>query len=121
LMYWAIQSSGFGFWFYCLTFPFLLGVLVIALSAGGSSARWLFVDVHQKPGEKPARITFGFPVPLRFLAWILRTFGHHIHGLRQQENASELVEMLEKTVSSKTPLIVNVDDDDGEKVRLYIG
>ena len=121
LMYWAIQGSGFGFWFYCLTFPFLLGVLLIALSAGGTSARWLFVDVRQKPGEKPARITFGFPVPLRFLAWILRTFGHHIRGFHQQENASELVEMLEKTVSSKSPLIVNVDDDDGEKVRLYIG
>ena len=38
LMYWAMQSSGFGFWFYCLTFPFLLGVLLIALSAGSSHA-----------------------------------------------------------------------------------
>jgi len=121
LMFWAIQGSGFGFWFYCLTFPFLLGVFIIAISAGGTASRWLFVDVRQKPGEKPARITFGFPVPLRFLAWGLRTFGHHIHGLSSRENASELVEMLEKTVSSKSPLIVNVDDDDGEKVRLYIG
>ncbi len=50
LMYWAMQSSGFGFWFYCLTFPFLLGVLLIALSAGGMSSRWLFVDVHQRAG-----------------------------------------------------------------------
>jgi hypothetical protein len=120
LMYWAMQSSGFGFWFYCLTFPFLLGVLLIALSAGGMNSRWLFVDVRQKPGEKPERITFGFPVPLRFLSWGLRTFGHHIRGLNSRENVSELVEMLDKTVSSKSPLIVNVDDD-GEKVRLYIG
>ena len=35
LMYWSIESSGFGFWFYCLTFPFLFGVLLIAISAGG--------------------------------------------------------------------------------------
>ena len=64
LMYYSIESSGFGFWFYCLTFPFLLGVFVVAISAGGMNFRWLFVDVHQKPGEKPERITLGFPVPL---------------------------------------------------------
>ena len=121
LMYWAIQSSGFGFWFYCLTFPFMLSVLLIALSAGGTASRWLFVDIHQKPGEKPSRITFGFPIPLRLVSWIVRTFGDHIHGLGSKENAHELVEMLDKTVSSKTPLIVNVDDDDGEKVKVYIG
>lgn len=121
LMYWAMQSSGFGFWFYCLTFPFLLGVLLIALSAGGMSGRWLFVDVHQKPGEKPERITFGFPIPLRLLSWILRTFGHHIHGLGSRENASNLAEMLDQSISSSSPLIINVDDEDGEKVRVYIG
>ncbi len=121
LMFSAMQTSGFGFWFYCLTFPFIFGVLLIALSAGGRYARWLFVDIQQKPGETPARITFGFPVPLGFAAWVLRNFGHRIKGLGSPENARQIAAMLNETISSDSPLIVNVDDEDGEKVRVYIG
>lgn len=121
LMFSAIQNQGFGFWFYCLSFPFLFGVLLMALSAGGRYARWLFVDVRQKPGETPGRITFGLPVPLGFVAWVLRNFGHRIKGLDQPDAAREMADMLNKTISSDTPLIINVDDDDGEKVRVYIG
>ncbi|RJP54371.1 MAG: hypothetical protein C4583_02750 [Anaerolineaceae bacterium] len=121
LMYWAMQTSGFGFWFYCLTFPFLFGVLLIALSSGGLSSRWLFVDVHQKPGEKPGRITLGFPVPLGLVGWAFRNFGHHIHGM-DREKADQIAEMIQATASSKSPLIVNAqDDEDGERVMVYIG
>jgi hypothetical protein len=121
LMYWAMQSSGFGFWFYCLTFPFLLGVLLIALSAGGMSTRWLFVDVRQKPGEKPERITLGFPAPLGLVSWFMRNFGHHIQGM-DREKAEQIAEMIKMTASSKLPLIVNAqDDEDGERVMVYIG
>lgn len=121
LMYWAMQSSGFGFWFYCLTFPFLLGVLLIAISAGGMSSRWLFVDVRQKPGEKPERITLGFPAPLGLVSWFMRNFGHHIQGM-DREKAGQIAEMIKMTASSKSPLIVNAqDDEDGERVMVYIG
>lgn len=121
LMFSAIQNQGFGFWFYCLSFPFLFGVLLMALSAGGRYARWLFVDVQQKPGETPGRITFGLPVPLGLVSWVLRNFGHRIKGLDNPDAAREMASMLDKTISSDTPLIINVDDDDGEKVRVYIG
>ncbi len=121
LMYWAMQSSGFGFWFYCLTFPFLFGVLLIALSAGGMSTRWLFVDVRQRPGEKPGRITLGFPAPLGLVGWAFRNFGHHIHGM-DREKAGQIAEMIKATAASKSPLIVNAqDDEDGERVMVYIG
>lgn len=121
LMYWAMQSSGFGFWFYCLTFPFLLGVFLIAISAGGMSSRWLFVDVHQKPGEKPERITLGFPAPLGLVSWFMRNFGHHIHGM-DRTKADTIADMIKATASSKSPLIVNAqDDEDGERVMVYIG
>lgn len=121
LMFSAIQNQGFGFWFYCLTFPFLFGVLLMALAAGGRYARWMFVDVRQKSGETPSRITFGFPIPLGFVSWVLRNFGHHIKGLDSHEAARDMATMMDKTISSDTPLIINVDDDDGEKVKLYIG
>jgi hypothetical protein len=121
LMFSAIQNSGFGFWFYCLTFPFLLGVLLIAISAGGMSTRWLFVDVRQRPGQKPERITLGFPAPLGLVSWFMRNFGHHMQGM-DREKANEIAEMIKMTASSKSPLIVNAqDDEDGERVMVYIG
>jgi hypothetical protein len=121
LMYWAMQSSGFGFWFYCLTFPLLFSVLLIALAAGGMSTRWLFVDVHQKPGDKPGRITLGFPAPLGLVGWFFRNFGHHIHGM-DRGKADQIAEMIKATAASKEPLIVNAqDDEDGERVMVYIG
>ena len=121
LMYSAFQSSGFGFWFYCLTFPFLLGVFVTALMSGSMSSRWLFVDVRQKPGQSPQRITLGFPIPLRLVAWGMRNFGGNIPGMSRDQAAS-VSELIAMTASSDTPLIVNAqDDEDGERVLVYIG
>lgn len=121
LMYWALQTSGINFWFYCAGLPFALGVLLIALAWASRSARWLFVNVEQKPGEKPRRIMLGFPLPLRLAAWFLRHFGHYIPDLKGTA-MDEVVEAVEASASMDTPLIVNVEDDeDGERVQVYIG
>ncbi|MDP2975156.1 MAG: hypothetical protein Q8N45_02970 [Anaerolineales bacterium] len=55
-MYWIMQGPGTNFWFYCLTLPLLLGVGIIAAAVGSQKARWIFVDVQQKPGDRPQRI-----------------------------------------------------------------
>src|SRR5690242_11888594 len=33
-MYSALQNSGYGFWFFCLSLPLFLGILLIVLGAG---------------------------------------------------------------------------------------
>jgi hypothetical protein len=74
--YWLfvlVQASNYGFWFVCAWVPLLLGVLMVALSAGGMDARWLYVNVDQEPGQRPQHITLGFPIPLGLLGWCLRT------------------------------------------------
>jgi hypothetical protein len=51
----------------------------------------------------------------------MRNFGHHIHGM-DREKAGQIAEMIKATASSKSPLIVNAqDDEDGERVMVYIG
>ena len=117
----AMQSAGFGFWFYCAWIPFSLGVLVIALAAGSRTSRWLFVHVKQAPGEKPENITFGFPLPLRFSAWILRNFGQMIPGMENVVGVDEILEALADTPVGDSTLIVDVHDDDGEEVQVFIG
>lgn len=117
------QSAGINFWFFCLMFPLLLGVLLIALGAGGQSSKWLYVNVdrHQSH-DGPRNITLGFPLPLGLTAWFLRTFGQNIHGL-ENTNVDEIIQVLNATGTSDAPLIVNVhnDEGEGEHVQVYIG
>ena len=46
-MYSIQQNAGLNFWFFCMTMPFLFGILLIVLGAGSGSARWLYVNVDR--------------------------------------------------------------------------
>ena len=120
-MYKVMSGPGMNFWFYCLTLPLLLGVLVMVAAVGSRRARWLFVDVHQKPGERPGRIFLGVPLPLKLAAWFLRNFGHKIDDLKGT-NVDEVIQIVESGLIGEEPLVVNVDEgEDGERVQVYIG
>ncbi|HTX91288.1 MAG TPA: hypothetical protein VMC09_08730 [Anaerolineales bacterium] len=120
-MFLILRGAGGNFWFYFMILPLFLGIAIIALGVGTRTARWIFVDVHQKPGEKPGRIFLGFPFPLKLAAWFLRTFGRSIPDLKKT-NVDEVIEVIETGFTGDQPLIVNVDEgDDGEKVQVYIG
>jgi len=123
---WGIYSvqmnSGMNFWFYCLLFPLFLGVLLIVIGAGGQSSRWLYVNVDRRYAhDGPRNITLGFPLPLGLTSWFLRTFGHNIQGMKNT-NVDDIIQILDATGKSGEPFIVNVnDDEDGERVQVYIG
>lgn len=123
LMFWAYQSSGFGFWFVCSWVPLLLGVGVMAMAWASRSARWLHLRVQQEPGEWPRTIAFSFPLPLRFAGWVLRTFGYFIPKVNDVDiDFDEMIQVLETSTNSDTPLYVEVDEGDGgETVQIYIG
>lgn len=122
-LYNLVRTSNFGFWFFFAWLPFLLGILIIAVSAGSRSSHWLFVKVQQAEGEWPRNIVLGFPLPLGLASWFLRNFGHNIE-IEGWDNTrvDEILELLSSGVSSKEPLIVNVDEGEGgERVQVYIG
>ncbi len=101
--------------------PLLFGVLLLALFAGSRTSRWLYVKVEQGKNEWPRNITLGLPLPLELASWFLRNFGHNIEGLRGT-NLDEIIRFVSEDVSSKEPLIVNVDEGKGgDKVQVYIG
>ena len=123
---WAIyaiqQSAGPNFWFYCMIFPLMLGVLLLALGGGGRASRWIYVDVDRrdaKPGDGPKHITLGFPMPLGLISWFFDNFGHNIKGM-DRNKVEGIVQMMQATKDSSEPLMVNVDDDDAH-VQVYIG
>lgn len=122
IIYSIQRNAGVNFWFYCMTLPLLLGVLLIALGAGGRTSRWIYVDVDRrdaKPGDGPKHITLGFPIPLGFVAWFFETFGHNISGLNKGR-VEGIIQMMQATKDSNEPLMINVDDDDAH-VQVYIG
>lgn len=119
-MYKAQMSESVG-WFICASLPFALGVLAIALAWQSRTAPWLHLRVQQKPGERPQRIAFSFPIPVRPAAWALRTFGHRIKGL-QDTGVDEVIMALGTSTNPDNPLYIQVDEgEDGEKVEVYIG
>ncbi len=120
LMYLAVRSDGFGFWFACAWFPFLFGVAVLALAWGSRQARWLHVRIRRQPGESPQRISISLPLPLRLAASVIRIFNIRTREIENQR-LSDLILTLEKT-SPEAPFYVHVNDsDDGEQVEIYIG
>ena len=120
-MYALVQSANYGFWFFCAWFPLLLGLLLVALSAGGMNSRWLYVNVNQRKGEWPGHFAMGFPIPLGMIAWILRNFGNFIPGM-SRTNVDEILMALSTMDDLDEPLIVDVDESEhGEQVQVYIG
>jgi hypothetical protein len=120
-MYAIMRGAGLNFWFYFMLLPLLLGVAVTALAAGSRAARWIYVDVHQQPGEHPGHIFLGFPLPLKLTAWFLRTFGPMIPDLKKT-NVDDIIQVLESGFNGKEPLVVHVDEGEGgERVQVYIG
>ncbi|MHB8779147.1 MAG: SHOCT-like domain-containing protein [Anaerolineales bacterium] len=118
------QNAGLNFWFFCMSMPFVLGVLLIAMGAGSRSARWLYVNVDRSQasdGDGPKQITIAFPLPLGFAGWFLKNFGSRIGGLNNT-NVDEVVQAIAMAKNITEPLIVNVDaGDGGEKVQVFIG
>ena len=121
LMFWAFRANGFGFWFACAWFPFLIGVSLLALAWSSRTAPWLHVRVQQPPGERPRKIAISFPIPIRLTAWGLRMFGHRIPHM-ENTNLDEVILALKDVSMDGTPLSVDVSEgEDGERVQVFIG
>jgi hypothetical protein len=120
-MYLAWSSNGIGFGFALTWIPFLIGVGVTVLGWNSKTGPWIHIRILQKPGETPERIAISLPLPIRFIAWIARTFGrfipdHDIAGL------DEIILAIKRNSPGDPPLSINVkDEDDQEQVDIFIG
>lgn len=125
LMYRALETGGYGFWFFCSWIPFFLSVAAVALAWQSRTMPWLHLRVDQAPDEWPRRIAFSFPLPIGLASWALRTFGHYIPNLENTgldvNELDKLVYGLKDHTSPDNPLYIEVDEEDGERVLIFIG
>ncbi len=117
-MFATLQASGFGFWFYCAWLPFLLGVLVTAFGFSSRTSRWIYVNVKQKPGQTPRRIVIAFPLSL--VSWVINFVKYNI-PFSERGAAVEVMQAVFDSTKSTEPLMVDVEEEDGEHVQVYIG
>jgi hypothetical protein len=125
LLYWAVQAAGVSLGFFLAMLPFLAGVALMVITWQARTARWLHLRIHQRPGKSPQTIAISFPLPLRLASWFLRTFQGWLPGQMGQFDRATLetlIQSLEQSVSANTPFYMEVqDDEDGERVEIYIG
>lgn len=118
MMYAAMQAGGLGFWFFFAWLPFMIGVLLTALGFSSRTSRWIYINIRQKPGESPQRIAFGFPLSL--VSWGVGLAGNFIPE-KEDFAVSEVMKALTGSALTSEPLMVDVHDDDGTHVQVYIG
>lgn len=115
------QNAGTNFWFYCMGMPLFFGILFIVMGAGSRTSRWMYVNVDRSHQEEwPRNITVALPLPLGLASWFLKNFGSRIEGLKKT-SVDEIIQAIAMAKNITEPLIVHVDDDDGERVQVFIG
>ncbi|HCU56669.1 MAG TPA: hypothetical protein DF984_00310 [Anaerolineaceae bacterium] len=118
-MYSGYLANGFGWGFWLSWFPFLIGIVLVAVSFPTAKSLWLHVRIKQKEGETPQQINISFPLPLRIAKWGMATFGDKIPDIKGQK-AGDISVVLDN-ITPDAPLYVHVEDDDGEDVEVFIG
>ena len=121
LMYWALQAAGMSFWVALASIPFLIGLLLIIFAWQSRTTPWIHLRVTQPGGEKPERIAFSFPIPIRPTMWFFRTFGGKIPKI-QEISLDKILFAVDQSANAENPIYIQVDEGNkGEKVEIYIG
>jgi hypothetical protein len=111
-------SGGAWGWLLCGWPLLLLGLLVFVLALWSRSATWMHLRISEQGRRKMA---FSFPVPLGLAAWAIRIAQPFVPQLRDT-GVDEVILAVRDSASRGEPLFIDVqDDNDGERVELYIG
>lgn len=121
----ALYQSSEGaitFGFICVWSFFMLAFLVTLLTLFSRRAAWLHVRVKEKEGK---RIAISMPLPLGLATWGIKIArGFVDESTRAHLNmASEFIAAAKDELKQPgaRPLMIDVDDDDGDQVQVFIG
>ena len=105
--------------FLCIWSIFILAFVATILVLLARRAPWLHVRVQERDGT---RIAISLPLPLQIAHWILGIARNFVpkEQAMHLETADAFVSAMRENPDQE-PIIIDVDDDDGDKVEIYIG
>lgn len=107
-------------WLICGWLPLLLGLGVMLLAWWSRGATWLHLRISERSSGQ-RKIAFSFPLPLTLTAWALRMAQPFVPQLKET-GVDDLIIAFRDSASRDEPLFIDVDDDEeGERVQIYIG
>lgn len=95
---------------------FALGIIVMLLGWWLQHARWLYVRVHERHGD---RFVIVVPIPLLLLALGLRLARRFVPQI-EETGADQLVFTMREEIRKGRPFFIEVNDEDGDEVRIGI-
>lgn len=105
-------------WLVCGWLPMLLGLTVMVLALWTRRAAWLHLRISEGGRRKMA---FSFPLPLTLAAWAVRVAQPFVPQL-QESGVDDLIIALRESTGRGEPFYIDVqDDDEGERVEVYVG
>jgi len=120
-LYQNYEATGLGFKFWLTWIPFLIGVFFIYLGWILQKSRWIHVNIKQPKGKSPQRIFIALPLPTQLLGFFLKIFKGKMPSGVSNLNIEELIQNIDQQIKKDEPLFVDVNDEDGTKVEIYIG
>jgi hypothetical protein len=111
------------FWALCCGWiPFLFGLAVLTVGVWSHSARWLHLRIENTyTGTR--RVALSLPLPLTLGVWILRLIRPFVPQLNETA-VDELIAAVHEAwrEGDDAPIFIEVqDDDNGERVTVYVG
>lgn len=95
---------------------FALGLVVMLLGWWLQRARWLYVRVRERDGD---RFMIVLPIPLLLIAALLR-FARRFVPQIEETGADTLVLAMRDEIRKGRPFLIEVDEEDGDKVKIGI-
>jgi hypothetical protein len=120
-MYQASEGA-ITFWFVCVLILFILTFILTALAFMSRSAPWIHVRVKEKGGHK---IAISLPLPMGLAQWGIHIARNFVPDAEQGnlDMAAEFIRSARHNLKGPDtePLMINVDDEDGDQVQVFIG
>lgn len=105
--------------FLCIWSMFIVALMATLLIFFARRAPWVHVRVQERDGR---RIAISLPLPMGIAGWglgIARRFVPEEQAAHMDTAAAFVQAMREGP--GKEPIVIDVNDDDGDKVQVYIG
>ena len=105
--------------FLCIWSIFLLAFLATLLILLARRAPWLHVRVQEQDGR---RFAISIPLPMRLASWALGIARYFVpkEQAMHVDTAAAFVTAMQENPGDE-PIFIDVDDDDRDKVEIYIG